>query len=159
VFISEGALIEIHSEASYLKIMLFVEERKVRSGVFVVKEKRLRLWKCKLSDKEGCVCSSGIIVGEGGSVLLEYFECMNIVEIGDGNFRITNLITKDTLVVRNNYYKYREDGYPLFYTEITEFTINYIEYEISLSTGKIIKDKISFDFPCSGSVPYGVIEK
>ena len=75
--------------------------------------------------------------------------CMNVLEIQGDEFKITNLITKDTLVVKNNYFKFREDGYPLFFTNIISFSDSLIVYEVWKNTDETIRDEIRIEkFPC-----------
>ncbi|MCL2131334.1 MAG: hypothetical protein FWH36_02580 [Lentimicrobiaceae bacterium] len=97
----------------------------------------------------GTYCWSNTIIELTNSPILNIYQysaidtlSMNIIEIAEEKFIITNLETKNAITVPNNYYKYRKKGYPLFYIEITDFTHSTIKYEIRLDNGEKIKKEI-----------------
>jgi hypothetical protein len=79
------------------------------------------------------------------NVAYSSFDAKNnrIIEINeDGNFTITDLITKKTISIDSQYRKHRKDGYPLFFINIIQFQDNLLEYEIRKEDGLTASMKI-----------------
>ncbi|MDR0790406.1 MAG: hypothetical protein LBO06_06390 [Bacteroidales bacterium] len=108
----------------------------------------------------GTYCWSNLVITFQNSPTIDTFQyiaidttSMNILELNDDIFLITNLITKDTISVETDFYKYRpEGGYPLFYIEIINFTNSLIEYKIERNNDNYIIRNIQYEFPYNAEI-------